>query len=392
MIAEAAARAAELRHRIHRRPELMFEEHETSRLVQEELAELGVEFRSGLAKGTGVLGFLPATGEAEATVALRADMDALPIHEETGAAYASEISGRMHACGHDGHTAILLGAARVLAAWPERRNHVVFLFQPAEEGGAGGDLMCRDGALDGSIFPKPDVIYGLHGWPARKEGAWSTRIGAAMAATDQFFVTLHGRGGHAAAPDLSRDPIAALAACISGIQTIISRNAAPSDQAVVTVAAVNAGTATNIIPETARFSGTVRTVDEDVRAMIKERFFGLVCGVAAGFGCRAEIEWKPGYPVTFNDAWATERLLGIARDAFGEDRVSLEAHPKMGAEDFSYYGAHCPACFVFVGLCPEGEDDPPGLHTPRFDFNDAVIPDCIELFLRLATEPVQAAS
>lgn len=391
MIAEAAARAQEIRRQIHRRPEVMFEEHETSALVQAELKALGIEFVAGLARGTGVLGFLPATGKAEATVALRADMDALPILEETGVEHASERPGTMHACGHDGHTAILLGTARALAAMPERRNNTLFLFQPAEEGGAGGDLMCKDGALDGTHFPKADLIYGLHGWPARKQGALSTRIGAAMASTDQFYVTLRGSGGHAAAPDLSVDPIVCLGACIQAVQSIISRNAAPSDQAVVTIGTVNAGTATNIIPDTAEFTGTVRTVDEGIRAVIKERFHTLVKGIATAHGCEPTIRWEPGYPVTFNDEWATRRALALAAEEFGEGRVSLEEHPKMGAEDFSFYGAHAPACFVFVGLQREGETDPPGLHTPRFDFNDAVIPDCIRLFMKLSQSPVERA-
>jgi amidohydrolase len=374
----------EIRHDIHQHPELMFEEHRTSGVVAEELGRLSIEHVTGLAGGTGVLGWLPATHPGAKTVAIRADMDALPIHEETGVEYASRTPGTMHACGHDGHTTILLGVARTLSQMTDRPNNVLFVFQPAEEGGGGGDKLCQEGALAGTIIgEKTDVIYGLHGWPARAQGAFSTKMGALMASTDQFHVTLRGRGGHAAAPEETRDPVVALAHCIVALQTLVSRNIGAVQSAVMTVGQINAGTAHNIIPETAEFIGTIRTVDPQVRVKMRERFDQVVQGVASGFGVGAEVQWEEGYPVTVNDEWATQRFLDLAGNA------TIEPHPKMGAEDFSYYGAHAPACFYFVGLCRPGETDSPGLHTPRFDFNDAVIPDCIEMMCRLALEPMK---
>lgn len=377
------------RHDLHQHPELMFQERRTSQKVQEALTAAGIEFVAGLAKGTGVLGWIPPTEPGGHTIALRADMDALPILEETGLDYASQTPGCMHACGHDGHTTILLGAARALAAEPVRRNGVLLVFQPAEEGGAGGNEMCRDGALDGSrIGSKADVIYGLHGWPARPQGHFSTKSGALMASTNTFSVTLRGRGGHAAAPELSTDPTLCLAHCITAIQGIVSRSVAPVQSAVVSVTMIQGGTVTNVIPEHVWFSGTVRTLDETVRGEVLARFDEVVQGVASAFRCQAEIQWEEGYPVTFNDDWATDRWFRLAPEVFGPERVSLEPYPKLGAEDFSYYGHHVPACFYFVGLAREGETDPPGLHTPRFDFNDGVIVDCVEMMCRLALAPL----
>lgn len=379
-----------LRRSIHENPELMYEEHETAKRVVGELDEVGVKNKPGLAGGTGVLGYLPASqGEESApTVALRADMDALPILEETGVSYASKTEGKMHACGHDGHTTILVGAMRALAQ-AERPNNVLFVFQPAEEGGAGGRRMCEDGALDGSVLGRPaDVIYGLHGWPARQQGAFSSKVGALMASTDQFFVTIKGRGGHAAVPESTADPVIAVAQLINALQTIISRNTSPNEAAVLTVATLEAGTATNIIPETAKFSGTVRTVDPDVRTRTKKRFHEVVHSLCDALGVKADIRWEEGYPVTMNDDWATSRFFEIANNAMGAGRVSVEPHPKMGAEDFSFYGHYVPACFYFVGLQRPGEENPAGLHTPQFDFNEAVIPDCVEMMCRLALAPV----
>lgn len=375
---------AAIRHDLHQHPELMFEEHRTSGIVAAELTRLGIEIRTGLGGGTGLVGWLPATQPGGGTVALRADMDALPIVEETGVPYASLTEGKMHACGHDGHTTILMGVARALTAESVRPNNVLFVFQPAEEGGGGADVMCREGILDGLLGKKPDVMYGLHGWPARAQGALSTRIGPLMASTDQFYVTITGKGAHAAAPDEGIDPIVAAASCITMLQTLVSRNISPAQNAVLTVGTVNGGSATNIIPEKAEFSGTIRTVDAEVRRTMRTRFIQLVESVCAGFGAQVDVRWEEGYPVTYNDKWATERFIQVA----GEGMVSLEAHPKMGAEDFSYYGAYVPACFFFVGLRRPGQENPPGLHNPKFDFNDDVIPGCVEMMCRLALAPI----
>ncbi len=362
----------------------MFEEVRTSGIVVEELNRLGIEMKTGLGGGTGIVAWLPATQPGGGTVALRADMDALPIFEETGLPYASLTEGKMHACGHDGHTTILLGVARALSAEQVRTNNVLLVFQPAEEGGGGADVMCREGILNGLLGEKPDVMYGLHGWPARAQGALSTRIGPLMASTDQFYVTITGKGAHAAAPEEGIDPIVAAALCVTALQTLVSRNIGPAQNAVLTVGTINGGSATNIIPEKAEFSGTIRTVDAEVRRTMRSRFIQLVESLCAGYGARVDVRWEEGYPVTVNDQWATERFIHIA----GGDNVRLEPHPKMGAEDFSYYGAHVPACFFFVGLGRPGEENPPGLHNPKFDFNDEVIPGCVEMMCRLALSPI----
>ncbi len=378
-----------LRQELHQHPELMYEETWTAARVKRELEALGVEHVAGLAGGTGLLGRLPATQPGGKTVALRADMDALPIQEETGLPYASQTPGKMHACGHDGHTAILVGAVRALASEPERPNEVLFLFQPAEEGGAGAKRMCDDGVLSGrALGGKVDVVYGLHGNPSIDFGLFTVRNGPMLAATDEFSVKVLGRGGHAAMPHLGVDPVVAVAQTVASLQTLASRIVSPLESIVLSVTKLGAGHAHNVIPDTATFAGTMRTLRDEDRALGKRRFYEIVEGVAAAHGCRAEVDWHTGYPVTMNDPWATDRFRQIARETIGAERVREELHPTMGGEDFSFYGAEAPACFFFVGLRRPGDEAPALLHTPRFDFNDAVIPDCVETMCRLALGPV----
>lgn len=388
----AVGPATAIRHDLHAHPELMFEERRTSGVVTEELTALGIEHIANLAQGTGVLGFLPATGpdaKNAKTVALRADMDALPITEDTGLPYSSTTPGTMHACGHDGHTAILLGTARALAALPERRNNVILIFQPAEEGGAGGEKMCAEGALDGSrIGTRADVIYGLHGWTDYEVGTVATRIGPVLAATDEFDVVITGKGGHAAYPHRCIDPVMVAAHVVTALQTIASRRFDPTDSVVVTVAAIHAGTAHNIIPESCTIRGTVRTLADASRTAAEADLRRIITQTCAAFGAEAAIEWSAGYPCTRNDEAATQRFLRIATAAFGEARVLNQPAPSMGGEDFSYYGLHIPACFFLLGLRNKGQATYPGLHTARFDFNDDAIPTAIEAFVRLATEAV----
>ncbi|MBL8999711.1 MAG: amidohydrolase [Phycisphaerae bacterium] len=386
----------EIRHDLHRHPELCFEERYTSGLVQRELRAAGIAFKAGLGKGTGIIAHLPATdpaGAKQMAVAFRADMDALPVVEQTGLPYASLTEGLMHACGHDGHTTMLLGAAKILAKLPRPRP-VTFVFQPAEEGGGGADLMCREGALAGEerggIGTPVGEIYGLHGWPTFEVGRVATRPGPILAATDDFTITIRGTQAHGAYPHFGADPIVAAAQTIVAIQTIASRNIGPLDSVVVTVGAINAGTANNIIPETARFIGTVRTLRASTRATAKKRFFEIVEGTAMAMGCRAEIDWHEGYPVTANDHAATEKFFRTARAVLGESRVEVVPDATMGGEDFSYYGHHVPACFFFLGLRPMGRDSYPTLHQPDFDFNDEALPTGIEMFCELAASaPVQ---
>ncbi|MBS1714266.1 MAG: amidohydrolase [Armatimonadetes bacterium] len=379
---------SDFRRDLHRHPELMYQETRTSRRVCEELDKAEIQYVKGLAGGTGVLAYLPATEPGGQTVALRADMDALPIHEETGLDYASTVPGKMHACGHDGHTTVLLGAARALKDEPVRRNDVLFLFQPAEEGGAGADRMISDGVLDGRLVGKRvDVVYGHHGNPWIGAGDFSVRNGPMMAATDEFRVTIAGKGGHAAMPHRTVDPVMALVQVVGALQTVASRNVSPLDAIVFSVTVLEAGHAHNVIPETAVFAGTMRTLLPETRELGERRFEEIVTGVAQAMGCTCEIEWRVGYPVTANDPWATDRFRSIARGLWG-GRVKEEEEPTMGGEDFSFYGKVVPACFFYAGLKRDGDIDPAGLHTPRFDFNDAVIPDCVETFCRLALESV----
>lgn len=377
----------EIRHDLHAHPQIRFEETYASALVQKNLAALGIEFRAGLAKGTGVLGYLPATENPEGaqTIALRADMDALPIHEETGKPYASTIPGRMHACGHDGHTTILLGVAERLAKASHRPNNVLFVFQPAEEGGAGGDLMVKDGCLNGSLLgKKADFMFGLHGWTSVKLGHVATRVGALMASTDEFFVEMVGQGGHAAAPELSRDPIVAIAQFVTSVQQIASRNVDPFEQIVVTVGQIHGGTANNVIPMSAMVHGTIRTMNREVRVMASERLRAVAHGVAAACNVSAEVTINEGYPVVINEASAVERFLRVAKDTLGEQFVSDDAKPTMGGEDFAYYGAECPCCFYQLGLIPDGQDSYASVHTPHFDFNDDALVVGVQLMTALA--------
>ena len=388
-IRAVVAHTTEIRHDLHTHPELMFEEKRTAGVVSRELTGLGIKHITGMAGGTGVLGFLPATKPNAKTIALRADMDALPISEETGRAYASKTPGTMHACGHDGHTAILLGTARALAAMPERQHNVLFIFQPAEEGGAGGEKMCEEGALDGSrIGTGADLIYGLHGWPDLEIGTVATRVGPLLAATDEFDLTIKGKGGHAAYPHRCVDPIIVAAHLVTALPTVASRRFDPTDSMVITVASIHAGTTYNVIPDSATLQGTIRTLNETSRKAAEMEFRKIVSHTCTAMGAEAHIDWHAGYPCTTNDEGATRRFQRIATAAFGAGRVIEKPTPSMGGEDFSYYGQRVPACFFLLGLRPKGQESYPGLHTPRFDFNDEAIPTAIEAFVRLATEPL----
>lgn len=396
-----------LRHEIHAHPELGFEEHKTSALIQRELSELGVAFKANVGgpnpgSGTGVIGVIPRSRntalESGATksgaIGLRADIDALPILEETGKPYASRVAGRMHACGHDGHTVILLGAARVLSKLHDLPRTVRLVFQPAEEGGAGGEKMCRDGAIDGVVGgegggSEPVArMYGLHGWPQLPVGTISTRPGPLLAATDDFEIVMEGVQAHGAFPHLGHDPILAMSQAIVSLQQIVSRNVSPMEAVVVTVGQVRGGVANNVIPREAVFSGTIRTLSKEMREMCRGRLIEVVEGTARAFGCRARVRWTEGYPATVNDAALAARVLEMARGAFGEGRVVVTPTPTMGGEDFAYYGQHVPTCFYLLGLCPPGAH-PLGvaqLHQSTFDFNDEAIEAGVEMMVRLAME------
>jgi len=377
----------DIRHDLHAHPELGYEEHRTSEIVQRELAAAGIEFKAGLAGGTGVLGHLPG-GEGE-PIAFRADMDALPILEQTGLPYASQTEGRMHACGHDGHTSILIGVARVLAALSKERpltRPVTLIFQPAEEGGAGGKRMVEDGCLDGSVLgPAVKSIYGLHGWPALRLGQVASRPGPILASADGFEARITGRGGHAAMPHLCIDPIAAAAAVIQSAQQVISREIDPVQGGVLSITRIEGGTTHNIIPESVYLQGTTRFLHPEAGEAIHAAFRQILEGVAAAHGCTTEITLHDGYPITFNAPEAYDRWQRITATTFGEQRVETMA-PVMGGEDFSFYGQQIPACFFALGLLPAEKSDMPGLHHPRFDFNDDAIAMGIEAFAALVCD------
>lgn len=363
-------------------------------MVQEELGKLGIVHKTHMGgrepnTGFGVVAHIPATVDNPGDcIGLRADMDALPIEEASEIAHKSTVPGKMHACGHDGHTSILIGVARVLMQLEHRPNPVTLVFQPAEEGGGGGDKMCRDGALDGDeangFGPPVKRMYGLHGWPDLPLGTVSTRKGPLLAATDTFDITIKGVQGHAAYPHLCVDPVVASAHIITMAQSIASRTTRPTDSVVVTFGSVHAGSAYNVIPETCTLKGTIRTLDMDTRSTTKERFFEIVELGARAMGCVATVQWNDGYPVTRNDEHEADRIAQIAAEAELANDFQWFPEPGMGGEDFSYYALKVPSCFYLIGLSEPARDPYPGLHTPGFDFNDKAIPVGMEMMCRLA--------
>lgn len=377
LIAADVPYLVDIRHDLHAHPELGYQEERTCGVVKRELAKAGIQYADGLAGGTGVLAYLPATQgdpKAAATVALRADMDALPITENTGKPYASTNDGVMHACGHDGHTAIMIGAARALAK-SERPNNVLMLFQPAEEGGGGGRRMCEEGVLTGKVLGSPvDRIFGLHGFPLLHVGELATRAGSLLASADMFDITIRGRGGHAAMPHFGIDPIVVASHLVVALQTIASRNVSPLDSIVVTVGKIEAGTIHNVIPDTCTLIGTLRTLRAETRAFGERRIREIASEIAKAFGATAMVDWSYGYPVTHNDPVATADFRAAVGPVFGDGLIAEEVEPVMGAEDFSFYGEHVPACFYWLGLLNEGQERYPNLHAPEFDFNDKAIP------------------
>ncbi len=374
-----------IRRHLHQHPELGYEETGTAQLIHEQLTQLGIEHKTEVGK-TGVVAYIPATEESTRTIALRADMDALPIHEQTGLEYASQTPGKMHACGHDGHTAILLGTAKLLTETPHRKNNVILLFQPAEEGGAGGKALVDAGALRGEVVGTPaNVIFGLHGHPDHHIGHVSTRPGPIMASAAQFRVLIKGKGAHAAYPHNGIDPIVIGSHIVTALQTVASRNVDPLDSVVVTIGQFIAGVAHNVIPETAELNGTLRTLNMATEQIAVKAIESIVKNTALAFGGEATITWTANpYPVTFNDPDATDIFRRIATDAIGAEKVRHELHPSMGGEDFSYYGYQIPACFFFLGLLPPDAETYPNLHSPSFDFNDDALETGIQLMTELA--------
>lgn len=393
LIAEQLQWATDFRRDLHRHPEIGYEEVRTAGRIRAALDEVGVAHVDGLAGGTGTLGHLPgASGRA---IGLRADIDALPIAEADGCPWRSTIPDRMHACGHDGHATILVATARVLARIARDRQlprPVSFVFQPAEEGGAGGKRMCEEGCLDGAILGPPvERMYGLHGWPTLALGTVGIRPGPFFACSDRFEIEILGEGSHAAFPHHARDPVLAAAQTVLALQSIVARNVDPLDSAVVSATIVRAGSAMNVIPPTASIAGTARALLPSVRDLIERRIVEVARAAAAIHGSEAEARYIRGYPVTANDPSETERFERIARAALGGERVVSIERPVMGGEDFSYYAERVPSAFFALGLLPPEAEAMPSLHHPRFDFNDDAIPIGVELFCRLALEAATEA-
>ena len=369
-------RISALRRDIHKEPELGFNTEKTAQKVLDALDGLPLELQTGVAEN-GIVATLEGGGDGP-TVGLRADMDALPIHEETGLPFASETDGKMHACGHDGHTSMLVGAAHALSGMRDRLNGTVkFFFQPAEEGGGGGRVMVEEGAADGV-----DYIFALHLWPGLPFGTAATKPGPIMAAADAFEMMVKTGGGHGAMPHLSVDAIAVAAQIFTALQTIVSREVDPVQPAVLTVGEIEAGTAFNIIPGEARLGGTVRTLDADLRESIPGRMEELSRGVANGMRGDVELDYTFSYPVTKNDEAAARRALGVIGGLFGEEKALELTNPSMGGEDFAFFLEKLPGAFIWLGI---GEDAS-GLHTPTFAFDEGILPQGAALLTALALE------
>ena len=365
--ADFQADTAAWRRDIHRHPELMYEVQRTAATVAEKLRAFGVdEIATGIGR-TGVVGVIRGRKTASGKVlGLRADMDALPLTETTGKPYASETPGRMHACGHDGHTAMLLGAARYLAETRNFDGTAIVIFQPAEEGGGGGKAMIADGLMDRWNIQE---VYGMHNMPGVPAGHFHLRPGPIMASTDEFTIIVHGAGAHAAKPHLSVDPIIVGMGIGQALQTIVSRAVDPVESAVVSLTRFHAGGARNIISDTAELGGTVRTLRNEERDLAEKRLRDIAAGIAAAHGATVEIDYDRNYPVTRNHPQQTAFAANVARDVAGAARVEAEAPPVLGGEDFSYMLEARPGAFIFVG-----NGDGSGLHTSTYDFNDDIIP------------------
>ncbi|NYT60163.1 amidohydrolase [Alcaligenaceae bacterium] len=379
-----------LRRDIHAHPELGFKERRTSDLVANSLAALGYQVHRGVGK-TGVVGVLEGRRNTSGrSIGLRADMDALPILEQTDAAHASTHTGVMHACGHDGHTAVLLGAARYLAETRNFNGKVVLIFQPAEEGMGGAQAMLDDGLFD--RFPC-DAIYALHNWPGLPAGTIGVNPGPAMAAADHFEIHIEGRGGHGAHAYQTNDPVVIAAQLITALQTIVSRNVPATDAAVITVASVNAGSlpAMNVIPRDARMSGTVRTFSPVVQAQIERRMQEVVDGIASTFQAKIELKYHHLFPATINTPEHAKLVTDVATELFGADQVVPDLVPSMGSEDFSVMLLQRPGAYFRLGQ--GGAEAGRVLHSATFDFNDAVIPVGSAVFCRLVERsmPLDAA-
>jgi len=367
-IADFHADLTAWRQDLHAHPELAFQEFRTADVVAAKLEEFGIEVHRGLA-GTGVVGTLRGNQPGDRVIALRADMDALPMPEENTFEHASKYPGKMHACGHDGHTTMLLGAARYLAETRNFAGTVRFIFQPAEEGGGGGEVMVREGLFE--QFPAEEV-YALHNVPGMPVGTFAGRVGPMMAATDEFDIVVKGRGGHAAMPHKAIDPVVIGAQIVGALQTITSRTADPIESLVVSITQFHAGSAYNVIAEEAVLRGTIRSFDPALRVLAGETLTRIATGIAAGLGGSAEVKLVRGYPSTRNHAAQLDKALRVAEGLVGPERVRGDIPPVMGGEDFAYMLEAKPGAYLFIGAgSAQGGRN---LHQTHYDFNDEILP------------------
>ncbi|MEP0941375.1 MAG: M20 aminoacylase family protein [Rhizobiaceae bacterium] len=382
-IADFHDEITEWRRTIHQHPGLLYDVEETSALVSEKLKAFGVdEVIEGIGR-TGVVGVIKGRKtDSGRVVGMRADMDALPIVEKNDLPHKSKYEGKMHACGHDGHTAMLLGAAKYLAETRNFDGTAIVIFQPAEEGGAGGKAMCDDDMMNRFGIQE---VYGLHNMPGLPVGEFAIRPGPLMAGTDEFTVTINGLGAHAAMPHNGNDPIIIATQMVQALQSIVSRNVDPLGSAVVSVTAIHAGKAYNVIPQEAQFYGTVRTLDRAVRDKVVTRIQELLNGIASAYGAEVDIQIVEGYPVTSNHAEQTDFAAEVAREISGDSKVDTNKSPVMGGEDFSYMLLERPGAFIFMG-----NGDTAGLHHEEYDFNDEAIPVGSSYWAKIAERSMPA--
>lgn len=376
-----------LRRDLHRHPELGFEEVRTAGIVADYLEALGLEVRAGVAK-TGVVATIQGS-QPGPTIMLRADMDALPVHEATGLEYASTIKGKMHACGHDGHTAILLGTARVLCGMRDRlKGNVKLVFQPAEEGPGGAEPMIREGVLEN---PKVSAACGLHLWTDFPVGEVGVQAGPFMACSDTFDIVVRGCGGHAAAPHQTVDSILVASHVVVALQSVVSRSVNPLDSVVVTVTRFHGGEAYNVIPDDVRLGGTIRTFSAELRKAVRERVKAIVEGVAAGFGATAEFHYEEGYPPVINDARMAALVTACCHDLLGVESQVADSRT-LGGEDMAYFLNAVPGCYFFLGARDEEKGCDFPHHHPSFNVSEDAFPFGIELFVRVVERYLDSPS
>jgi hippurate hydrolase len=382
-IADLAGEITEWRHDLHAHPELLYDVKRTAEIVANKLKAFGCdEVVAGLGR-TGVIGVIRGRkGASSKTIGLRADMDALPIEEATNLPYKSTVPGKMHACGHDGHTAMLLGAARYLAETRNFAGTAVVIFQPAEEGGAGGKAMVDDGLMERFGIGE---VYGMHNFPGLPVGQFALRSGPIMAAADHLAIDIEGKGGHAARPHLAVDTVLVGAQIINNIQSIVSRNVDPLESAVVSICMFHAGNTDNVIPQTAQLRGTARSLSPKVQDLLEKRLHEVVEGTARLHGAKATLKYRRGYPVLKNHAAQSDFAAQVAGEIAGKDKIDTDMAPVMGAEDFSFMLNARPGAFIFVG-----NGDSAGLHHPAYNFNDEAIPFGTSYWVKLVETALAA--